>query len=591
MPLPIRDVQTTETFDGYLADFNVSIPLKTAKKTLPDDPLLVRGNVYRPKPEGKYPVLVTYGPYGKDIPYSIFHPMSFSELNPEHKSQHAAWETPDPAFWTAHGYVVLRVDERGCGQSPGMLDSMSRNTSDAFFDVVEWAAEQPWSSGKVGLLGISYYAGSQWRVAARRPKGLAAIVPWEGMSDYYRDRVRHGGILSNTFIDWWWNRQVVSNQYGLAGRAARNWGPDTLEGNLSEEELKANRNSQPDDTAKYKFRDEEYYKSKDFNLSDIEVPLLSVANWGGILLHLRGNILGFMQAGSKFKYLRCITGRHDLPFYYPEEVNVQKSFLDAFLKEEDGEGWSIPGKLPAVDMCLREGNPGVNNPPAERAAFGRRKEVEWPIPRTEYTKFFLNKGGKLTAGVATEAGALQYDAQDGELDLRTDPFHEKTEITGHPLAHLLVSVADKEGSTPTDMDIFITIRHYDTEGKEVFYTGTTGEPVPVVKGWLRLSLRKVDESNPAHKEYLPHRNYYSTDVQSVDPGVTYETDVEIWPTNVVVGKGHTLGLQISGHDTQGSGLFEHTHPEDRAESILKGWNRVHVGPNEQSYLVLPVIPE
>ncbi|RSL56817.1 hypothetical protein CEP53_006692 [Fusarium sp. AF-6] len=554
MPLTIRDLQTTDTFDGYIADFNVSIPLKTAKKTLPDDPLLVRGNVYRPKREGKYPVLVTYGPYGKDIPYSIFHPKSFAELNPEHKSQHAAWETPDPAFWTAHSYVVLRVDERGCGQSPGMLDSMSRNTSDAFFDVVEWAAEQPWSSGKVGLLGISYYAGSQWRVAARRPKGLAAIVPWEGMSDYYRDRVRHEGILS-------------------------------------EEELKANRNSQPDDTAKYKFRDEEYYMSKDFSLSDIEVPLLSVANWGGILLHLRGNILGFTQAGSKFKYLRCITGRHDLPFYYPEEVQIQKSFLDAFLKGEDREGWSIPGKLPAVDMCLREGNPGVNDPVAERAAFSRRKETEWPISRTKYTKFFLTKSGKLTADVATEAGVLQYDAQHGELNLRTGPFPEKTEITGHPLAHLLVSVADKEGSRPTDMDIFITIRHYDQEGEEVFYTGTTGEPVPVVKGWLRLSLRKVDESNPAHKTYLPHRNYYSTDVQPVEPGVVYETDVEIWPTNVVVGKGHTLGLQISGHDTQGSGLFEHTHPKDRAESIFKGWNQVHVGPDEQSYLVLPVIPE
>jgi putative CocE/NonD family hydrolase len=77
---------------------------------------------------------------------------------------------------------------------------MSRSTSVAFFQVVEWAAEQSWSNRKVGLLGISYYAGSQWRVAARRPKGLAAIVPWEGMSDYYRDRVRHGGILSDKFI-------------------------------------------------------------------------------------------------------------------------------------------------------------------------------------------------------------------------------------------------------------------------------------------------------------------------------------------------------------------------------------------------------
>jgi len=76
---------------------------------------------------------------------------------------------------------------------------MSRGTSEAFFDVVEWAAEQPWSSGKVGLLGISYYAGSQWRVAARKPKGLAAMIPWEGMSDYYRDRCRQYVMMLKMF--------------------------------------------------------------------------------------------------------------------------------------------------------------------------------------------------------------------------------------------------------------------------------------------------------------------------------------------------------------------------------------------------------
>lgn len=90
-----------------------------------------------------------------------FHGKSYSEVNPDHHSDHSAWETPDPAFWTKHDYIVVRADERGLGQSPGFLDTMSRGTSEAFFDVVEWAAEQPWSSGKVGLLGISYYAGSQ----------------------------------------------------------------------------------------------------------------------------------------------------------------------------------------------------------------------------------------------------------------------------------------------------------------------------------------------------------------------------------------------------------------------------------------------
>jgi len=64
----------------------------------------------------------------------------------------------------------VRADERGAGQSPRLLDNMSRGTIEAFFGVVEWASEQAWSSGRVGIIGISYYAGTQWRVAVRKSK-------------------------------------------------------------------------------------------------------------------------------------------------------------------------------------------------------------------------------------------------------------------------------------------------------------------------------------------------------------------------------------------------------------------------------------
>ena len=315
-------------------------------------------------------------------------------MNPQQKSQHSVLETPDPVFWTKHGYAVVRADERGTGQSPGFLDTMSRGTSETFAEVVEWCAEQAWSSGKVGLLGISYYAGSQWRVAARQPKGLAFLIPWEGMSDYYRDRCRHGGTLSDQFISYWWNRQVITNQYGRPGRKAVNWGPDTLEGDLSEEEREGNRPNQTIDTAQHKFRDEEYYASKEFNPGDIKVPLLSVANWGGILLHLRGNVQGYLNAGSELKYLRFITGRHDLLFYYDEEVELQCSFLDAFLKGDDRAGWSIKGKLPPVHMVIRKGDVGFNDVKAEKA-YTRRSENEWLIARTRYRRYYLSPDMRL----------------------------------------------------------------------------------------------------------------------------------------------------------------------------------------------------
>ncbi|KAM0268882.1 hypothetical protein ACHAQH_009885 [Verticillium albo-atrum] len=412
---------------------------QNATVTLKADDGLIRCNIYRPKGSGPVPVIVTYGPYGKELPYKDFHPKSFSEVNEEQESEHSAWETPDLGYWTRNGYAVVRADERGHGQSTSLLDTMSRGTSEAFFDVVEWAAEQPWSNGKLGLLGISYYAGSQWRMAARKPKGLAAIVPWEGMADYYHDRSRHG---------------------------------DTIEGDLGEEELAANRQDQTIDNRDNKFRDDPYYASKEYDMGDIEVPLLSVGNWGGILLHLRGKIEGYLHAGSKLQYLRMITGRHDLPFYYKEEVEVQRSFLDAFLKDDDRVGWSESGKVPPVTLVLRKGDAGFNDAEKEKS-FPRREGQEWPIARTQYTRFHLTPELGLTSDVTHaslgEMAKLSYRAL-GALDnqqvlqFATAPFEAETEVTGHVTAHLTVSGE----AYPVDVEIWPTNVIVEKGGKLVF---------------------------------------------------------------------------------------------------------------------------
>ncbi|EMC98602.1 hypothetical protein BAUCODRAFT_84254 [Baudoinia panamericana UAMH 10762] len=594
MPNEIRDIHTVDTTSyPYIFEQNVSVPLRSGQG-------LLRCNIYRPQLSGdlaKHPVIVTYGPYGKDIHYGIFNPKSYAEVNVEHHSPHSAWETPDPGYWTRNGYIVIRADERGLGQSPGLLDTMSRGTSEAFFDLVEWAAEQPWSSGKVGLLGISYYGGSQWRVAARQPKGLCAIVPWEGMSDYYRDRCRQGGILSNGFIKFWWDRQVITNQYGRAGRAARNWGPDTIEGDLNEAELEANRRDQTSDNAASQYRDHAYYASKEYHMGDIQVPLLSVANWGGICLHLRGNVEGWRWAGSDLKYLRFITGRHDLPFYYPQEAELQRSFLDAFLKGEDREGWSVKGRVPPVSVVLRKGDIGYNNAEAEKS-YNRRDENEWPIARTQYTKSYLTPDMRLSEHpLAGQPSKLTYDAlgsigEPHALRFESQPYATQTEVTGHIVAHLNVSVSPSPAlpTVPMDLDVFLTLRHFSPEGKEIFYTGTAGDPVPLTKGWLRLSLRKTDPDHYKHRPWLPQRNYTSSDVLPVIPGEVYAVDVEIWPTNVVVEEGGKLILEVASGDTQGCGVFVHDSAADRAPDKFAGLNHIHFGAGMDNYVTLPIIP-
>jgi hypothetical protein len=116
-----------------------------------------------------------------------------------------------------------------------------------------------------------------------------------------------------------------------------------------------------------------------------------------------------LRAGSKLKYLRAIVGRHDLPFYYPEEVELQRSFLDAFLKNDDRVGWSMPGKIPPIDIVLRKGNVGHNNAEQEKK-FPRRTENEWPIARTRYTEYYLTPEKRMSTNLDESEGIVTYEA-------------------------------------------------------------------------------------------------------------------------------------------------------------------------------------
>lgn len=283
-----------------------------------------------------------------------------------------------------------------------------------------------------------------------------------------------------------------------------------------------------------------------------------------------GNVNGYMWAGSKLKYLRFITGRHDLPFYYKKEVEIQKSFLDAFLKDDDRIGWSTPGKVSPVSVILRKGDVGYNNAEAE-SNYERREETEWPLAGTQYTKFYLTPEKTLSKDPsASSAEIVSYDAL-GSLknpklvQFTSAPFEQETEITGYVTAHLNVSLTPSPSATAPekDIDIFLTLRHISPAGEEIFYTGTAGDPVPLTKGWLRVSLRKIAENHPRNLPYQPYREYRSVDVQEVNPETVYAVDVEVWPTNVVVEKGGKIVLEVSSGDTQGSGIFAHGNEKDR----------------------------
>src|SRR5258708_3206504 len=113
------------------------------------------------------------------------------------------WEAPDPAWWAAQGYAVVICDLRGAGTSDGEASLLSDQEGEDVYDLIEWAAAQPWSTGAVGMLGVSYLAISQWKAAALRPPSLKAICPWEGFTDAYRDLLFPGGIAEAGFTRLW----------------------------------------------------------------------------------------------------------------------------------------------------------------------------------------------------------------------------------------------------------------------------------------------------------------------------------------------------------------------------------------------------
>src|SRR6266581_7690985 len=255
---PARRHRMSEIRDGMRIEWHVPITM--------DDGIVLRADVYRPIADGRCPVILSHGVYAKGLAYQQGYPMQWQKMVLDHPeilegstNKYQAWEVTDPERWVPHGYAIVRVDSRGSGWSPGYLDPLCPREDDDLAACIEWAGTQPWSNGKVGLLGISYYAVNQWLVAQMQPPHLTAMCPWQGYQDFYRDCNRHGGIL-NTFMPEWFPVQVMSVQYGNGSTGVNpNSGELIVAGEpLSDEELARNRSDLPNELRQRELDDQWY---------------------------------------------------------------------------------------------------------------------------------------------------------------------------------------------------------------------------------------------------------------------------------------------------------------------------------------------
>ena len=574
----------TEVREGMRVDWDVPIEM--------DDGVVLRANVYRPDDDGQYPVIMSHGPYGKDLHFEEIYKTCWDLMCENHPDVprgstniHQAWEVADPEKWVPHGYVLVRVDSRGAGRSPGYLEHFNARETKDFYDCVEWGGVQPWSNGKVGLSGISYYAINQWQVAALRPRHLAAICPWEGSADYYREGAYHGGIYSS-FARHWYDMQIKQLQHGYGDRGFRSrangeWsaGPETL----SDNELDANRFDLHESMRAHPM-DDEWFAERGIDLEKIEVPILSCANWGGAPLHPRGNFRAFMLAGSKEKWLE-VHGLEHWSLYYTDYGNdLQMRFFDCFLKGDDS-GWK---DQPRVSLNVRH--------PGEK--FVPRAEDEWPLARTEFTTYHLEPAGQILSETpAGESAEITYEAMGDGLTFLSNPVSEDTEICGPMAVKLNIS------SDTKDADLFVILRVFQSDMKEVTFRGALDPHTPVASGWLRASHRKLDPE--LSTEAAPYHTH--DELQELTPGEVYEVDVEIHSTGIVVPKGYRFGLSIRGCDYvypgepnsglsnmkntfTGVGPFLHDDETDRPPEVFDNNVTVHLGGDNAGYVLLPIIP-
>ncbi|HKS87595.1 MAG TPA: CocE/NonD family hydrolase [Pseudolabrys sp.] len=575
--------QRTEIRDGMRIDWDVPITM--------DDGMILRADVFRPVKDGTFPVILSYGPYAKNLAFQDGYPSAWQRMAEKHpdvtegsSNLYQSWEVVDPEKWVPHDYICVRVDSRGTGCSPGFIDHFSPRETKDFYDCIEWAGVQPWSNGKVGLNGISYYGINQWHVASLQPPHLAAMCIWEGAADWYRDMTHHGGILS-TFWENWYDMQVKTVQYGAGERGKRSrvhgelvCGPETL----SETELAKNRADFGAEIVSHPM-DDDYHKARSARWDKIITPLFSAANWGGQGLHPRGNFEGYIRAASKHKWLEAHGIEHWTHFYTDYGREQQLRFFDCFLHGKK-DGWT---RQPKVFLQVRHVD-----------KFVPRAENEWPLKRTRWTKFYLDPVSMgLSTKRPTSFAQLKFAAMGDGVTFLSPPLAKETEITGPSALKLYAS------SSTSDADFFVILRIFTGDLKEIVFQGAIDPHTPVGQGWLRASHRKLDK-----KLSRPYRPYHTHDEkQPLKKGQLVELDIEIWPTSIVIPAGYRIGVSIRGKDYEyggasggklsnfknelkGCGPFLHDDPRDRPPAIFSGTTSLHFGRGKAPYLLLPIIP-
>jgi uncharacterized protein len=512
------------------------------------DGVVIYTDVLRPADQDEdLPAIVSWSSYGKSLPTP-----PPSGVLPENFSGLGKFEGADGAFWLDKGYALVNPDVRGAGKSGGDIHYWGSVDSHDGYDVIEWAAEQSWSNGKVALYGASWLAMSQWGIAATRPPHLAAIAPWNGIYDIYRTHMVWGGIPDPGFFDF------INGI--LPGESS------------STEQIGAMSVCEP--------LMNEYWEDKTPDLSDVTVPAYVVVD-GVTGLHSMGGPEAFRRLGSTRKWLRINNTQEWIDQYADVYQNDVSRFFDRYLKNIEN-GWE---QTPRVRACI------IN---AGGEDFVDVPYAQWPAAETRYEKLYLDAGtDSLSTSAPAAVSSVSYPGVDGSTAF-TVKFDQDTTLFGYISVRLWV-----EAQGADDLDLFVLVEKLDADGNLLAPHPDIADTYPVsppgAPGRLRASLRELDQE--LSTEFLPVHTFRNR--RKLNPGEIVPVDIGLTPRGYYVAAGQQLRLTVAGWNIRGTGVDVHgpTNPlvlggrlaaaNPHAEN--RGTHVIHTGPEHLSYLRVPVL--
>ncbi|WP_096701514.1 CocE/NonD family hydrolase [Magnetospirillum sp. 15-1] len=545
------------------------------------DGVRIAVDIYRPEnTDEKFPAILAWGVWGKDTQEAVGWQAEFPQPYYDSALWDGTMEAGDYNFTVPRGYIHVIPDPRGIGNSEGYgTPGKSPHDPEDIYDLIEWLAVQPWCNGKVGMMGPSSYSIAQMKVAPLRPPHLVALHPDGnpcGNGDYFHgiyDTLPYHILIGRHGNDSCW----VPPNYAFTP-------PEPFSMSLPDiKERIAEAKNHPDIKYNSKMYSHIVYPRKHPVLFDTLIysfhprpfaPYNPIEHFGATP-HL-GEVTLPMYVGTPWLTRLYIWSTFESWDSVGTPEGQKKLFLPPPGDSPRPYAEYHDETLRWYDYWLKGIDTGVmDEPPIKMFVMGINKwrfENEWPLKRTEWTKYYLQSGGGLSPTAGSAGGTESFTQPAANVDptvycLRytTEPLAEDTEITGPIALHLEASIDIDDTNWMADLvDI-----------------APDGSRRLISLGFLKAAFRAID---PARSK--PYRPVHpKQDPVPVTPGQVVGYDIAMMPTANVFKKGHRIELVIRNQDDLHSRLG--TWGVYHLPFMRSVTHTIHFG---QSHVLLPLVP-